>query len=367
MEEERPQGGRGPNKGQKGRPKGKGKSKSVGPPKGRGEKGLESGRTSGSRPPQGSSRNSGSRPPTSRQTIVEEEESHSRTSAHNTAFHDRRGRILPQSVAAAQARWKHKPDPLNVNQGRPDYRQKSFGTSREHQQHNSIFDASKKHFHMIRGKRVYVIHGAALTAHMDDHNKKEGPPNIVRFTYDNDYKLAYRGAFFYPFTFHMRIATPVEWIVQFARALVTFPDIDERLFIFEDSDKADLNKGRTAEKLVEVLGMSEPTAIAAACAITCASRELSRILRHDAPREDDNSVIVHEVVDRFHYGPVRAALAVKTSGTSRFRAYLRYKGETQGQWRKSPDLGQDARDIVELKLMAVGGWSDKLRLIHPVS
>ena len=42
MEEDRPQGGRGPNKGQKGRPKGKGKSKSVGPPKGRGKKGQES-------------------------------------------------------------------------------------------------------------------------------------------------------------------------------------------------------------------------------------------------------------------------------------------------------------------------------------
>ena len=112
--------------------------------------------------------------------------------------------------------------------------------------------------------------------------------------------------------------------------------------------------------------MSEPTAIAAACAITCASRELSRILRHDAPREDDNSVIVHEVVDRFHYGPVMAALAVKTSGTSRFRAYLRYKGETQGQWRKSFDLGQDARDIVELKLMAMGGWSDIIAS-HPPS
>ena len=285
-----------------------------------------------------------------------------RTSAHNTAFHDRRGRILPQGVAAAQARWRRQPDPLNVNQGRTDYRQKSFGTSREHQQHNSIFDASKEHFHTIRGKRVYVIHGAALTAHMDEHNRKEGPPNLVSFTYDTDYKLAYRGAFFYPFIFHIRIAaTPVdEWIIQFARALVAFPDIDERLFIFKDSDKADLNKGRTAEKFVETLGMSEPTAIAAACAITCASRELSRILRHDAPRQDDNSVRVHEVVDRFHYGPVMAALAVKTSGTSRFRAYLRYKGESQGQWCRSFDLGQDARDIVELKLMAVGGWSDKL-------
>ena len=181
---------------------------------------------------------------------------------------------------------------------------------------------------MIRGKKVYVIHGAALTAHMEEHNKKDGPPNLVSFTYDTDYKLAYRGAFFYPFTFHMRIATPVDdWIVQFALALVAFPAIDQLFVVKDSSDKADLNKGRTAEKLVEVLGMSEPTAIAAACAIACASRELSRILRHDAPREDDNSVIVHEVVDRFHYGPVMAALAVKTSGTSRFRAYLRYKGE----------------------------------------
>ena len=340
-------GGKGPNKGQKGRPTGRGKSKSVGPPKGKGKKGQESGRNSGSRPPQGSGRNSGSRPPTSRRTIVQEEESQLRTSARNTAFHDRRGRIQPQGVAAAQARWKLQPDPLNVNQGRPDYRQKSFGTSREHQQHNSVFDASKKHFHMIRGKRVYVIHGAALTAHMEERNKKEGLPNLVSFTYDTDYKLAYRGAFFCPFTFHMRIVPPVdEWIVQFARALVAFPAIDHQLFIVKDSDKADLNKGRTAEKFVEVLGVSEPTAIAAACAITCASRGLSRILRHDAPREDDNSVIVHEVVDRFHYGPVMAALAVKTSGASRFRAYLRYKGESQGQWYKSLDLGQDARDIV---------------------
>ena len=151
----------------------------------------------------------------------------------------------------------------------------------------------------------------------------------------------------------------VDWSVQFARALVEFPTIDERLFVYKDSDKADLNKGRTAEKFVGVLGMSEPTAIAAACAITCASRELSCILRHDAPREDDNSVMIHEVVERFHYGPVRAALAVKTSGTSRFRAYLCYKGETKGQRCKSQDLGMDARNLAELRLMAVGGWSDK--------
>ena len=105
--------------------------------------------------------------------------------------------------------------------------------------------------------------------------------------------------------------------------------------------------------------MSEPTAIAAACAITCASRDLSRILRHDAPREDDNSVMIHEVVERFHYGPVMAALAVKTSGASRFRAYLRFMDEAQGQWCKSQDLGRDARTLAELRLMAVGGWSDK--------
>ena len=161
-----------------------------------------------------------------------------------------------------------------MNQGRPDYRQKSFGTSREHQQYNSIFDASKKHFHMIRGKRVYVIHGATLTAHMDEHNRKEGPPNLVSFTCDTDYKLAYRGAFFYPFNFHISVATPVDgWIVQFARALVAFPAIDGQLFIVKDSDKADLNKGRTAEKFVDVLGMSEPTAIAAACAISHALPE----------------------------------------------------------------------------------------------
>ena len=230
----------------------------------------------------------------------------------------------------------------------------------DHDRHNSIFDASRKHFHFLRGKRVYVIHGSALTDHMEEHRKTEGPPNLVSFTYDTDYKLAYRGAFFYPFTFHMKVETPlVEWSVQFARALVEFPTIDERLFIYKDTDKADLNKGRTAEKFVEVLGMSEPTAIAAACAITCASRDLSRILQHDAPRENDNSVMIHEVVERFHYGPVMAALAVKTSGTSRFRAYLRYKDEAQGQWCKSQDLGKDARTLAELRLMAVGGWSDK--------
>ena len=203
--------------------------------------------------------------------------------------------------------------------------------------------------------------GSALTDHMEEHHKTEGPPNLVSFTYDTDYKLAYRGAFFYPFTFHMKVEIPlVEWSVQFARALVEFPTIDERLFIYKDKDdKADLNKGRTAEKFVEVLGMSEPTAIAAACAITCASRDLCRILRHDAPRESDNSVMIHEVVERFHYGPVMAALAVKTSGTSRFRAYLCYKDESQGQWCKSQDLGRDARTLAELRLMAKGGWSDK--------
>ena len=83
-------GGRCPNKGQKGRPKGKGKSKSVGPGKGRGKQ---------ENPNRG--RSSGSRPPTSRRitTVREEEEggeSQSHTSAHHTAFHDRRGRILPQ-------------------------------------------------------------------------------------------------------------------------------------------------------------------------------------------------------------------------------------------------------------------------------
>ena len=334
---ENPLEGTGPNKGQKGRPKGK--SRSQGPPKGKGKKGQESGRTSGSRPPTASSRNSGSRPPASRRVTVQEDEPQSRTSAHNTAFHDRRGRLLPQGIAAAQARWKHQPDPLNVNQGRPNYRQPSSRSGMDHDRYNSIFDASRKHFHFLRGKRVYVIHGSALTDHMEEPHKTEGPPNLVSFTYDTDYKLAYRGAFFYPFTFHMKVEIPlVEWSVQFARALVEFPTIDERLFIYKDTDKADLNKGRTAEKFVEVLGMSEPTAIAAACAITCASRDLSRILRHDAPRESDNSVMIHEVVERFHYGPVMAALAVKTSGTSRFRAYLRYKDEAQGQWCKSQDL-----------------------------
>ena len=69
--------------------------------------------------------------------------------------------------------------------------------------------------------------------------------------------------------------------------------------------------------------------------------------------------MIHEVVERFHYGPVMAALAVKTSGTSRFRAYLRYSDEAQGQWCKSQDLGKDARTLAELRLMAVGRWWDK--------
>ena len=68
--------------------------------------------------------------------------------------------------------------------------------------------------------------------------------------------------------------------------------------------------------------MSEPTAIAAACAICCASRELSRILRHDVARDDQESVSVKGLLECFFYGPVMAALAVKTSGTSRFRACI---------------------------------------------
>ena len=80
MEEgEDPLEGTGPTKGQKGRPKGK--SRSVGPPKGKGKKGKEPSRTSGSRPPTASGRNSGSRPPASRRVTVQEDEPQSRTSA----------------------------------------------------------------------------------------------------------------------------------------------------------------------------------------------------------------------------------------------------------------------------------------------
>ena len=143
---------------------------------------------------------------------------------------------------------------------------------------------------------------------------------------------------------------------------MSFPELDNQIFVYKTEDKKDLNKGRTAEKLVEVLGMSEPTAIAAACAICCASRELSRILRHDVARDDQESVSVKDLVQCFFYGPVMAALAVKTSGTSRFRAYIRYNDEAEGRWVKQ--LGQtsrDAREIAELKLMATGGWSEKIR------
>ena len=103
------------NRGPKGQSKGRGpKSRSQPPSKGRGKKGESDRRTSGSKPP-------------TRRITVEEDEPQSRNSAHNTAFQDRHGRLLPLGVDAAQARWKHHSDPLNVNQGRPDYRQVSSG------------------------------------------------------------------------------------------------------------------------------------------------------------------------------------------------------------------------------------------------
>ena len=340
------------NRGQKGMPKGKGKRAKSQPPKGQGKKGEADRRTSGSKPP------------TRRITVVEDEPQ-SRNSAHNTAFQDRRGRLTPQGVDAAQARWKHHSDPLNVNQGRPDYRQSSSGAFQrfDRQKYNSIFDASKNHVHIVKGKRVPVIHGDELSSHMEQVQRKGGLSNVVSFTSDIEYKLAHKGAFFYPFIFHLRKQYSVEaWTVEFARALVSFPELDNQIFVYKVDDKKDLNKGRAAEKLVEVLGMSEPTAIAAACAICCASRELSRILRHDVARDDQESVSVKDLVQSFFYGPVMAALAVKTSGTSRFRAYIRYNDEAEGRWVKQ--LGQtsrDAREIAELKLMATGGWSEKIR------
>ena len=191
-----------------------------------------------------------------------------------------------------------------------------------------------------------------------------GLTDVVSFTNDMEYKLAYRGAFFYPFTFHMRLEYPPDrWTVEFARALVSFPEFDDRLIVYKTDGKKDINKGRTAEKLVEILGMSEPVALAATCAICCASRDLSRLLRHDVVREEsDESVPVEKIAQNFFYGPVMAALAVKTSGTSRFKAYIRYKDEEKGTWVKQlGPTSRDARDIVELKLMATGGWSEKMK------
>ena len=101
------------NRGPKGRPKGKGPRSKSQPPKGHGKKGEPDRRTSGSKPP-------------TRRITVAEEGPHARNSAHSTAFQDRHGRLLPQGVDAAQARWKHHSDPLNVNQGRPDYRHVPF-------------------------------------------------------------------------------------------------------------------------------------------------------------------------------------------------------------------------------------------------
>ena len=144
---------------------------------------------------------------------------------------------------------------------------------------------------------------------------------------------------------------------------MSFPEIDNQLVVYRTDGKKDINKGRTAEKLHEVLGMSEPVALAAACAICCASRDLSRLLRHDVVREEtDESVPVEQIVQNFFYGPVMATLAVKTSSTSRFMAYIRYKDEEKGTWVKTlGPTSRDAREIVELKLMATGGWSEKIK------
>ena len=306
-------------------------------------------------------------PPTATRQVTVEEEAPSRTSAHNTAFQDRRGRSLPRGVDAAQARWKHHSDPLNVNQGKPNYRHVSTGPSKkffDREKYNSIFDASKQHFHYVKGVKHYVIHGDELSSHMENIQRVSGLTNVVSFSNDIEYKLAHKGAFFYPFTFHMRMEYPVEqWTVEFARALVSFPEIDTRLIVYRTDGKKDLNKVRTAEKLVEVLGMSEPVALAATCAICCASRDLSRLLRHDVVREElDESVPVEKIVQNFFYGPVMGALAVKTSGASRFRAYIRYKDEEKGTWVKQlGPTSRDAREIDKLKLMATGGWSEKIK------
>ena len=225
-------------------------------------------------------------------------------------------------------------------------------------------DASREHFHIVKGVKHYVIHGDELSSHMEQVARAGGLSNVVSFTHDMDYKLAHRGAFFHPFTFHERIEyDPKQWTVEFARALVSFPEIDNQLIVFRPDGKRDINKGRTAEKLHEVLGMSVPVALAAACAIGCASRDLSHLLRHDVVRdEEDESVPVELIVKNFFYGPVMAAIAVKTSNTSRFQAYIRYKGEEKGTWVKSLGLNtRDAREIEELKLMATGGWSVKTK------
>ena len=123
------------NRGPKGRQKGlTPKSRSQPPAKGRGKKGELPRRTSGSRPP------------TNSRQVTVEEEAPSRTSAHNTAFQDRHGRLLSQGVDAAQARWKHHSDPMNVNQGKPNYRHVSVGPTNKflgREKYNSIFDASR--------------------------------------------------------------------------------------------------------------------------------------------------------------------------------------------------------------------------------
>ena len=82
----------------------------------------------------------------------------------------------------------------------------------------------------MKGQKIYVLHKSELSEHMEEYNRIGGPSTVVSFTYDQDYKLAYRGAFFYPFTFHMNVEIPLEdWVVQFARALVAFTEIDHQL------------------------------------------------------------------------------------------------------------------------------------------
>ena len=91
---------------------------------------------------------------------------------------------------------------------------------------------------MVKGKRVYVIHGDELSSHMEQTQKKGGLSNVVSFTSDIEYKLAHKGAFFYPFIFHLRKPYSVEaWTVEFARALVSFPELDNQIFVYKTEDK----------------------------------------------------------------------------------------------------------------------------------
>ena len=71
---------------------------------------------------------------------------------------------------------------------------------------------------MVKGKRVYVIHGDELSSHMEQTQKKGGLSNVVSFTSDIEYKLAHKGAFFYPSIFHLRKPYSVEaWTVPATR------------------------------------------------------------------------------------------------------------------------------------------------------